>query len=285
MKCCEEYAAALSAFADGELNEAERRALLDHIEHCQRCRDYLSELMILRAMFEEMPELQAPDHFAERVLARVHEDEAGKKRRHRRALPRVLAACAAFVLVAGVAVRFALPGIDAGSDSAACGDNGAAEDIPLEGIAPAPTGDDYTSFSYSAVQKDGAQYDDQYVPDGEAAADEPTADGSAGGTEKSEYLTVRVDEAAAEDFLLTRGMAVYSETEESVCFLVTPEVAHELGAEILMNEDTAAALAGADALVIVEIGRAQPNADAGADGEAAPDSGGTLPDAEEGVAP
>ena len=76
-------------------------------------------------------------------------------------------------------------------------------------------------------------------------------------------------------------MAVYSETEESVRFLVTPEVAHELGAEILMDENTAAALAGADALVIVEIGRAQPNAD----GETAPDSGGTLPAAEEGVAP
>ena len=52
-----------------------------------------------------------------------------------------------------------------------------------------------------------------------------------------------------------------------------------------MDEDTAAALAGANALVIVEIGRAQPNADAGADGETAPDSGGTLPDTEEGVAP
>ena len=246
MKCCEEYAAALSAFADGELNEAERRTLLDHIEHCQRCRDYLSELMILRAMFEEMPELQAPDNFAGKVLE-----------------------------------RFALPDAGTGSDSAVCGDNGAAEDVPLEGIALAPTGDDYTSFSYSAVQKDGAQYDDQYAPDGEAAADAPTADGAAGGTEKQEYLTVCVDEAAAEDFLLTRGMAVYSETEESVRFLVTPEVAHELGAEILMDENTAAALAGADALVIVEIGRAQPNADS----ETVPDSGGTLPDAEEGVAP
>lgn len=284
MKCCEEYAAALSAFADGELNEAERRTLLDHIEHCQRCRDYLSELMILRAMFEEMPELQAPDNFAGKVLERIHEEERARKRR-RRFLPRVLAACAAFVLVAGAAVRFALPDADTGSDSAVCGDNGAAEDVPLEGIALAPTGDDYTSFSYSAVQKDGAQYDDQYAPDGEAAADAPTADGAAGGTERQEYLTVCVDEAAAEDFLLTRGMAVYSETEESVRFLVTPEVAHELGAETLMDEDTAAALAGANALVIVEIGRAQPNADAGADGETAPDSGGTLPDAEEGVAP
>lgn len=281
MKCCEEYTAALSAFADGELSEPERSALLAHIEHCEACRDCLSELMILHAMFEEMPELNAPQGFAERVLARVHEEEADKKRRHRRALPRVLAACAALAVISAAALRFALPGIDAGSDSAACGDNGAAEDVPLKGIAQDTADDDYTSFSYSAVQKDGAQYDSQLTADGEPTADAPAADGSAGGTERQEYLTVRVDEAAAEGFLLTRGMAVYRETEESVSFLVTPEAAHELAAEIPLDEDTAAALAGADALLIVEIGRVQP----GADGEAAPDSGESLPGAEEEVAP
>ena len=45
MKCCEEYTAALSAFADGELNEIERNELLEHLEHCEACRDRLSELM------------------------------------------------------------------------------------------------------------------------------------------------------------------------------------------------------------------------------------------------
>ena len=277
MKCCEEYAAALSAFADGELNEAERRALLDHIEHCQCCRDYLSELMILRAMFEEMPELQAPENFAGKVLERIHEEDRARKRR-RRFLPRVLAACAAFVLIAGAAVRFALPEAVPTNDSAASGN---CADVPQS--APADTTADcdaYDSYIYSAVQKDGAQYDDQYAPD-ESTADAPTTDGA----EKADYPTVRVDAAAAADFLITRGMAVYSETEESVSFLVTPEVAHELGAEILMDEDTAAALAEADALLIVEIGRAQPTADADADGETAPDSGEPLPDAEEEVAP
>ena len=48
MKCCEAYAAALSAFVDGELDEQERGELLAHVEHCPNCRDALSELMILR---------------------------------------------------------------------------------------------------------------------------------------------------------------------------------------------------------------------------------------------
>ena len=92
MKCCEQYAAALSAFVDGELSENEKEEVLSHVEHCQNCREYLSELMIVHTMFEEMPELDAPEGFSERVLERVHEEKRARSR-HRRAWPRVLAAC------------------------------------------------------------------------------------------------------------------------------------------------------------------------------------------------
>ena len=87
MKRCEDYTAALSAFADGELNETERSDLLSHLEQCEACRERLSELMILHAMFEDLPELDAPDGFSERVLERLHEEERTKKR-SRRAWPR-----------------------------------------------------------------------------------------------------------------------------------------------------------------------------------------------------
>lgn len=89
MKCCEQYAAALSAFVDGELSENEKEEVLSHVEHCQNCREYLSELMIVHTMFEEMPELDAPEGFSERVLERVHEEKR-ERSRHRRAWPRVL---------------------------------------------------------------------------------------------------------------------------------------------------------------------------------------------------
>ena len=32
MKCCEQYAAALSAFVDGELSENEKEEVLSHVE-------------------------------------------------------------------------------------------------------------------------------------------------------------------------------------------------------------------------------------------------------------
>ena len=87
------YAAALSAFVDGELSENEKEEVLSHVEHCQNCREYLSELMIVHTMFEETPELDAPEGFSERVLERVHEEKRARSR-HRRAWPRVLcAAC------------------------------------------------------------------------------------------------------------------------------------------------------------------------------------------------
>lgn len=117
MKCCEAYGAALSAFVDGELDEQERGELLAHVEHCPNCRDALSELMILHTMFEELPELDAPDGFAERVLDRVHAEERAKKR-SRRAWPRVLAACFALVVISAAALKI-LPAMTSKSDSAA----------------------------------------------------------------------------------------------------------------------------------------------------------------------
>ena len=106
MKCCEQYAAALSAFVDGELSENEKEEVLSHVEHCQNCREYLSELMIVHTMFEEMPELDAPEGFSERVLERVHEEKRA------RSPPPRMAARAGRVLCA---VRHHGRGVEAGA--------------------------------------------------------------------------------------------------------------------------------------------------------------------------
>lgn len=148
MKCCEAYGAALSAFVDGELDEQERGELLAHVEHCPNCRDALSELMILHTMFEELPELDAPDGFAERVLDRVHAEERAKKR-SRRAWPRVLAACFALVVISAAALKI-LPAMTSKSDSAAneAADNSSAMDDAAGGAA-----NDGYSYTYAAVQR------------------------------------------------------------------------------------------------------------------------------------
>ena len=123
MKCCEQYAAALSAFVDGELSENERDEVLAHVEHCRNCREYLSELMIVHTMFEEMPELDAPEGFSERVLARVHEEKRAKMR-HRRAWPRVLAACFALLVITAAAWKLMPAMVSSGDSAADCASNG-----------------------------------------------------------------------------------------------------------------------------------------------------------------
>ena len=248
MKCCEEYTAALSAFADGELNENERNELLAHLEHCEACRNKLSELMILHTMFEELPELDAPEGFSERVLKRVHEEERAKKR-SRRAWPRVLAACFALVVISAAALNF-LP--RAGSDKAAnetvAADNGGARDDAAGSAA-----NDGYSYTYAAVQKDSALADEDRLYEG--VPEDCNADRSA---DADGYPTVSLDAPEAADFLREHGMAVFAEQEDSVSYLVVPEAAHELADAMELPEAERAALRQADDILIVEVAKTAP---------------------------
>lgn len=229
MKCCEQYAAALSAFVDGELSESEKEEMLSHVEHCQNCREYLSELMIVHTMFEEMPELDAPEGFSERVLERVHEEKRARSR-HRRAWPRVLAACFALLVVTAAAWKLA----------PAMGSNG-------------DTAEDFT-YSYSAVQKEGVQADaspfDTY--DTEDGADDRSADANGG------YAIITLDVPAAAEFLHERGMAVYAENDEYVSYLVVAEAAHDLADAMELPDAERTALRQADDILIVKVAKTAP---------------------------
>ena len=254
MKCCEQYASALSAFVDGELSEKEKEEVLAHVERCQNCREYLSELMIVHAAFEEMPELDAPAGFSERVLERMHE-EARVRSRHRRAWPRVLAACFALLVVTAAAWKL-VPAAAESSGSAAA-DSIADNESASAPAAPSDTANDSYSCTYAGVQYDGVQYDG-------AQYDGSEYDGSGGSEDRKEfagltagdYATVTVSESAAAEFLRERGMAVYVESEQSVSFLVVPEAAHELSTALALNEEETAALTAADDFVIVEVAKA-----------------------------
>ena len=263
MKCCEDYTAALSAFADGELNENERSDLLSHLEQCDACRERLSELMILHAMFEDLPELDAPEGFSERVLERLHEEERTKKR-SRRAWPRVLAACFALVVISAAALKI-LPAMTSKSDSAAneAADNSSAMDDAAGGAA-----NDGYSYTYAAVQKDSALADEDCFYEGvpEDAAADRAAD-------EDGYPIITLDAPAAAEFLRERRMAVYAENDECVSYLVVAEPAHDLADTMELPEAERAALAQAEDILIVEVAKAAPAADESADDIAAQEEG------------
>ena len=98
MKYCEKYVPALSALIDGELNDTERAEVLAHLETCEPCREFFTELSAMHAAFGELEEFDAPEGFADGVMARLHEAPAAKKRTYRTAWIS-LAACAAFVVI------------------------------------------------------------------------------------------------------------------------------------------------------------------------------------------
>ena len=98
MKHCEEYAALLSAFADGEVTETEREEVLRHLDGCGGCRAYLADLL---AMQDELsvPVPELPENFAARVMWRVRCEKSKMPRKNRRILTAVASAVACLVLV------------------------------------------------------------------------------------------------------------------------------------------------------------------------------------------
>lgn len=271
MKTCEEYMPALSAFADGELNEAEKSALLAHLEQCEACREALSELMLLHAMFEDLPELDAPDGFAERVLARIHEDAPIAKKKPRRRALRTLAACAALVLIAGAV--WVMPGVNllgATSDSStpeSADTNGAAQQENSSTENDYGDEDIYDVLWSDSVQYDGSSYGNELSTAGGTYSSKEDLEAAQNGLSGANYLNVRVDDAAAAEFLAMNGMSVYAETTESVSFLVTPTVAHALAGESIVTAAEADVLSGATELMVVEIPK-QPEESAEIDSEA-----------------
>ena len=97
MKYCEKYIPALSALMDGELNDTEREEVLAHLETCEPCREFFAELTAMHAALGELEEFDAPEGFADGVMARLHETP---KKRPPRATWLSLAACAAIVVLA-----------------------------------------------------------------------------------------------------------------------------------------------------------------------------------------
>lgn len=125
MKYCEEYAALLDLFVDGELAAEDMKRIGDHLAECPGCRSYVDDAMAIRAGFPDVEDTAVPEGFAQGVMKRVRESQDGNRRNMelgRRAFRRwmgmaaALAACCALVIL----VRTG----PAGSDEAAVSPGG-----------------------------------------------------------------------------------------------------------------------------------------------------------------
>ena len=71
MKYCEEYAALLDAYFDGECTPEEAEQVRAHIAVCPGCRAYLNELALLRDAFPDGEDTEVPEGFADGVMAAI----------------------------------------------------------------------------------------------------------------------------------------------------------------------------------------------------------------------
>ena len=105
MDTCQEFAALLDLYVDGELPPAEAERVQAHLETCGVCRSYVDDIQAIRAAFPTIEDTPVPEGFADGVMAAIRVGKAPRKRRSaprwaRVALP--LAACLAIFAVVQV---------------------------------------------------------------------------------------------------------------------------------------------------------------------------------------
>ena len=108
MKYCENFAALLDPFVDGELSPDEMARVQAHLDECPACRAYVDDALAIRASFPDAEDTPVPDGFAESVMARIRAEAASQaeaapqKKTSRPWLKALasLAACCAIVLLA-----------------------------------------------------------------------------------------------------------------------------------------------------------------------------------------
>lgn len=101
MKYCDEYAALLDLFVDGECTPEEAERVRQHLAVCEGCRAYVADAYAIREAFPTFEDTQVPEGFADAVCAAVRADAAPRKKKHRWVKAAVsLAACAAIIAAA-----------------------------------------------------------------------------------------------------------------------------------------------------------------------------------------
>lgn len=211
MKYCEEFAALLDPYVDGELSGEEAARVRAHLESCPGCQAYADGALAIRAAFPEIGETAVPAGFAQGVMAAVRAEEArGRTRKNRRwrqiLLP--LAACFAVAVVLRT-----IPGVgnqgafrtdsdpapaEAANNAVPAGDSGAEQYSPA-GIAP-QMAEAPEALPENDVQLRIASGDSSSKTTASAAADAPSALFSAFPEEEDESGTAAVSGKRMPDY-------------------------------------------------------------------------------------
>ena len=101
MRYCDEFAALLDLYVDGELSPEEMARVQAHLDTCPGCRAYVDHALAIRAAFPDVAETEVPEGFADGVMAVIRAEAAPQRKRKAPWLKAVLplAACLAIVVL------------------------------------------------------------------------------------------------------------------------------------------------------------------------------------------
>lgn len=158
MKYCDDHAALLDLYVDGELSPGDMAAVRAHLGQCPGCRAYVDDALALRAAFPSAEDTEVPPGFAQGVMA-IIQTQAAPAKKVRGPWPRLLASlaacCAIVLLVRGV-------GLGSGSKASPTADTAATMETEACVEAPAPTAqaeEDDTTCALTAAPAGEVQYD------------------------------------------------------------------------------------------------------------------------------
>ena len=110
MKYCEDYAALLDPYIDGELSPEDTARVREHLRQCDGCRAYVQSALLMRDAFPQIEDTEVPDGFAESVMAAIRSGAAPQKKRRTpwvKVLVPLAACCAIVILVKSMPMDFA----------------------------------------------------------------------------------------------------------------------------------------------------------------------------------
>jgi len=126
MKYCEEYAALLDAYADGECSEDEAGRVREHLKTCSGCRACLEEILAMRDAFSLLDDVAVPEGFSAGVMAAVAAAPRREKPDSRRLIRKWLPRAACLVVLVGAVLGWKLMGGYSGTAMSAASDSSAA---------------------------------------------------------------------------------------------------------------------------------------------------------------
>lgn len=223
MKYCEDYAALLDPYIDGELPPEETARVREHLTTCAGCRAYVQAALLLRENFPEIEETEVPDGFAESVMGAIRSGAAPQRKRRtpwaKVLLP--LAACCAIVIL----VRSLPVGVTT-ADTASAGavTAEAVQDTaqtPQDDVAIARIVPPETEESAEVSEDASATEPDTAAPETDAKSDVTV------GAAQPHVYTANASEQAEADGAGTDAVQPETQSEDSVAAATTTTTAQD----------------------------------------------------------